>query len=29
MGADDGREMPELKGITWTTDIKDNEAVLD
>ena len=29
IGVDDGREMPESKGITWTLDIKDNETVLD
>src|SRR5262249_45923868 len=29
IGVDDGREMPEVKGITWTLDIKGNDTVLD
>ncbi len=29
IGIDDGREMPDLKGIVWTVDTKDNETVLD
>ena len=29
MGVDDGREMPPVKGLTWTLDVKDNQAVLD
>ncbi len=29
IGIDDGREMPDFKGINWTIDTKDNEAVLD
>jgi arylsulfatase A-like enzyme len=29
IGVDDGREMPEVKGITWTLDTKDNDTVLD
>lgn len=29
IGADDGREMPPFKGITWTLDVVNNQAVLD
>jgi hypothetical protein len=29
IGVDDGREMPEVKGITWTLDTKGNDTVLD
>ncbi len=29
IGIDDGREMPDFKGVDWTIDTKDNEAVLD
>ena len=29
MGRDDGREMPEFKGVTWGLDVKDNETLLD
>ena len=29
IGVDDGREMPPFKGLTWTLDVVNNEAVLD
>ncbi|HRI04253.1 MAG TPA: sulfatase-like hydrolase/transferase [Pyrinomonadaceae bacterium] len=29
IGADDGREMPEVKGISWVLKVKDNQAILD
>ena len=29
IGVDDGREMPPVEGLTWTLDVKGNQAVLD
>lgn len=29
IGADDGREMPDLKGITWTLKSKSGDTILD
>ncbi|HET9315984.1 MAG TPA: sulfatase-like hydrolase/transferase, partial [Vicinamibacteria bacterium] len=29
MGTDDGREMPDGKGVTWTLDVQGDEAILD
>lgn len=29
MRVDDGREMPEFRGVAWTIDTKDNETILD
>ena len=29
MGEDNGRELPDVKGISWVLRVKDNQAVLD
>jgi hypothetical protein len=26
---DDGREMPEMKGILWTLDVQEGQVILD